>query len=138
MMGASNSEDYQLFGEVLDPGLKELGYFREDLSVELFASDKQHVFDLYCSRGKNCCYKCYWPSFEMAYGNSRFSKLGKVLTNVAFECSRMVLCSPAQGAHGGNQYWRALLDRLTISSVRLPDEAIYVPFGLNTPIRKPG
>ena len=25
------------------------------------------------------------------------------------------------------EYWRNLLDRLTISSVRLPDEAIYVP-----------
>ena len=31
-----------------------------------------------------------------------------------------------------------LLDRLTISSVRLPDEAIYVPLGRKTPIGKPG
>ena len=38
----------------------------------------------------------------------------------------------------GNEYWRTLLDRLTISSVRLPDEAIYVPLGRKTPIRKPG
>ena len=30
-----------------------------------------------------------------------------------------------------------LLDRLTISSVRLPDEAIYVLLGRKTPIRKP-
>ena len=43
MMAASKTEDYQLLGEVLDEGLKELGYSREDLSVELFASDKQHV-----------------------------------------------------------------------------------------------
>ena len=50
----------------------------------------------------------------------------------------MVLCSPDWGAHGGNEYWRNLLDRLTISSVRLPDEAIYVPSGRSTPIRKPG
>ena len=42
------------------------------------------------------------------------------------------------GAHGGNEYWRNLLDRLTISSVRLPDEAIYVPLGRKTPIGKPG
>ena len=47
-------KDYQLFGEVLDQGLKELGYSREDRRVELFASDKQHVLDLYCSKGKNC------------------------------------------------------------------------------------
>ena len=52
MMAASKTEDYQLLGEVLDQGLKELGYSREDLSVELFASDKQHVLDLYCSKGK--------------------------------------------------------------------------------------
>ena len=41
--------------------------------MELFASDKQHVLDLYCSKGKNCCYKFYWPSFGMAHGNPRFS-----------------------------------------------------------------
>ena len=138
MMAASKTEDYHLLGEVLDQGLKDLGYSREDLSVELFASDKQHVLDLYCSTGKICCYKLYWPSFGMAYGNPRFSELGKVLTKVALERSRMLLCSPGWGAHGGNEYWRTLLDRLTISSVRLPDEAIYVPLGRKTPIEKPG
>ena len=138
MMAASKTEDYQLMGEVLDQGLKELVYCREVLSMELFASDKQHVLDLYCSKGKNCSYKFYLPSFGMAYGNPRFSELGKVLTNVALERSRMVLCSPDWGAHGGNEYWRTLLDRHTISSVRLRDEAIYVPLGRKTPIGKPG
>ena len=93
MMAASKAGDYQLFGEVLDQGLKELGYSREDLSVQLLASDKQHVFDLYCSKGKNCSYKFYWPSFRMAYGNPRFGELGKVFTQVALERSCMVLCS---------------------------------------------
>ena len=51
-------------------------------------------------------YKFYWFSFGMAYGNPRFSELGKVLTKVALEGSRMVLCSPDWGAHGGNEYWR--------------------------------
>ena len=50
----------------------------------------------------------------------------------------MVLCSPDWGAHGGNEYWRTLPDRLTITSVQLPDEAIYVPLGCKTPIGKPG
>ena len=138
MMAASKTEDYQLLGEVLDEGLKVLGYSREDLSVELFASDKQHVLDLYCSKRKNCSYKFDWPSFGRAYGNPRFSVPVKVLTKVALERSSMVLCSPYWGAHGGNEYWRNLLDRLTISSVRLPDEAIYVPLGRKTPIGKPG
>ena len=47
MMVASKTEDYQLLGGVLDQGLKELRYSREHLNVELLASDKQHVRDLY-------------------------------------------------------------------------------------------
>ena len=138
MMAACKTKDYQLLEEVLDQGLKELGYSREDLNVELFASDKQHVLDLYCSKGKNGSYKFYWTSFEMPYGNPRFSELGRVLTKVPLERSRMVLCSPDWGAHGGNEYWRNLLDTVTISSVRLPDEAISVPLGRKTRIGKPG
>ena len=69
MIVVSKTEDYQLLGYVLDQGLKEFGYSREDLNVELFPSDKQHILDLYCNKGQNCCYKFYWPSFEMAYGN---------------------------------------------------------------------
>ena len=137
MMIASKTEDYQLFGDVLDEGLKELGYAGEDLNVELLASDKQHVPDLYCSKGKKCCYKFYWPSFGMAYGNPRFSELRKVLTKVALQRSRMVLCSPDWGAHGGNEYWRTLLDKLTLSFIQLPDDAIYVPLGPKTPIGTP-
>ena len=118
--------------------MKELGYHREDLNVELFASDKQHVLDLYCSKEKNCCYKFHWPSFGMAYGKPRFSELRKILTKMALERSRMVLCSPDRGVHGGNEYWRALLDKLTLTSVVLPDDAIYVPLGRKTPSGKPG
>ena len=103
MMVASKAEDYQLLVDVLNQGLRELRYSREDLNVELFASDKQHVLDLYCSKGKHCCYTFYWPSFGMAYGNPRFSQLGKVLTKVALERSRMVLCSPDWGTHRENE-----------------------------------
>ena len=138
MVVASKTEDHQLLGDVLDQGLRELGYSREDLNVELFASDKQHVLDLYCSKGENSCYKFYWPSFGMAYGNPRFSELGKVLTEVPLERSHIVLCSPDWGAHGGNEYWRTLLDKLTLTSNQLPDDAIYVPVGRRTPIGKPG
>ena len=69
--------------------------------------------------------------------NPRVSELGKVLTKVALERPRMVLCSPDWGTHGGNEYWRTLLDRLIISSVWLSDEAIYVPLGRKTPTGKP-
>ena len=137
MMVACKTEDNQLRGDVLDQGRRGLGYSREDLNVELFASDKQHVLDLYCSKGKDCCYKFYWPSFRMAYRNPRFSELGGVLTKVALERSRMVPCSPDRGAHGGNEYWRTLFDKLTLTSIQLPDDHIYVPLGRKTPIRKP-
>ena len=138
MMVASETKDYQLLGGVLDQGLKELGYSREDLNVELFASDKQHVLNLYCNKGQNCCYKFYWPSFGMAYGNPRFSELGKALNKVALERSRMVWCSPDWGAHGENEYWRALLKKVMLTTTWLPDGAIYVPLGKKTPIGKPG
>ena len=52
MMVASKTEDYQLPRDVLNQGLKELGYSGEDLNVELFVRDKQHVLDLYCSKEK--------------------------------------------------------------------------------------
>ena len=47
--------------------------------MELFASDKQHILDLYCSKSQNCCYKFYWPCFGMAYENPRVSELGNSL-----------------------------------------------------------
>ena len=78
-------------------------YSREDLSMELLASDKQHVLDLYCSRGKNCCYKSYWPSFGMAYGNPKFSELGNVLTKVAVEHSRIIPVFPCSGSPWGQR-----------------------------------
>ena len=74
----------------------------------------------------------------MAYGHPRFSELGKVLTKVALERSRMLLCSPDWGTHGGNEYRRTPLDKLTLTSIKLPDDAIYVPLGRKTPIGKPG
>ena len=74
----------------------------------------------------------------MAYENPTFSELGNVLTKVALERSRMVLCSPDWGAHGGNEYWRTLLEKLTLTSIQRPDDAIYVPLVRKTPIKKPG
>ena len=46
MMLPSETKDYQLLGDVLHQGLIEFRYSQEDLNVELFASDKQHVLDL--------------------------------------------------------------------------------------------
>ena len=50
----------------------------------------------------------------------------------------MVLCSPDWGADGEIEYWRTLLDKLTLTSIQLPGDAIYVPLGRKTPVGKPG
>ena len=64
--------------------------------------------------------------------------MGGVLTKVSLERSRIVLCSPDWRAHGRNEYWRTLLDKLTLTSVQLPDDNMYVPLGRKTPIGTPG
>ena len=137
MLEGSKTEDYQLLREVVDQGPRELGYSGEDLNVELVASDKQHVLDLCSSKGQSCCYKFYWPSFRMAYRKPRSSELGKILTKVAMEGSRMFLCSPDQGVHGGTEYCRSVWEKLTMTSTQLPDDASHVLLGRKTPIRKP-
>ena len=137
-MVAAKTEDYQLHGDVLDQGLEALRYSMEDFTLELFASDKEHVLDLYYSKGRNCSNKICRPSFGMAYGDPSFSEMGNVQTKVALERSRMVLCSPDWGANGKNEYWRTLLEKLTLTSTQLPDNAIYVPLGRKKPIGKPG
>ena len=135
MLEGSKTEDYQLLREVVDQGPRELGYSGEDLNVELVASDKQHVLDLCSSKGQSCCYKFYRPSFGMAYGKPRSSELGKILTKVAMEGSRMFLCSPDEGVHGGTEYWRSVSEKLTMTSTQLPDDATDVLLGRKTPIR---
>ena len=67
-----------------------------------------------------------------------YSELGKALTEVALERSRMVLFSPDWKAHGDNEYCRSLMEKLTLTSIQVPDNAIYVPLGRKTPIGKPG
>ena len=73
-MVASKTEDYQLLWGVLDQGLKELGYSREGLNVELFASGKQHVLDLYCREGQNCCYKFSLALFRDGLGEPQVKR----------------------------------------------------------------
>ena len=138
MMVAATTEDYQYLGDVVRKGPKDSGACREDLNVELLASDKQHVWDLYCSNGRSCSYKFYRPSLGMAHGNPRFSELGNVLTKVALDCSSTVLCSPDWEAHGGIEYWRTLLDKLTLTATRVPGDAIHVPLCKKTQIEKQG
>ena len=57
-----------------------------------------------------------------------------MLTNVALERCRMVLCSPDWGAHRGNQYWCTLLEKVTLISTQLVDDTIHLPPCRKTPV----
>ena len=133
-MVPASTEDHQRLGEVPEKGLKQFGYSREDLTGGLFAIDKEQFLDLYCSKGQNGSHNVYWPSVRMAHGNPRFSELQKVLTKVALEPSRRLLCSPDWGAHGRNEYWLTAFERLTLTSSLLPDNAMYVRRGMGMSI----
>ena len=138
LLAASKLVDYQLDKKVLVEALREMGFTLEDVNVELFATRRQHVLDLYCSPGVNSAYKFYWAALGLCYGNPRFSDLGKVLTKAAWERARLLLCTPDCGASGGNKYWKTLLDHMRITTVQLPDAEIYVPPGGKKPMKRPG
>ena len=63
----------------------------------------------------------------LAYANPPFSLLAKVLTKIAYEGGKVVMCTPDRGCTGEHAYWRRMLDRMTVGRVQLPDGPIYVP-----------
>ena len=69
-------------------------------TVEFFASKEQHMMQLYCSRYLNNAYRFYWRSLGLCYASPPFSQLSKVLTKIALEGARLVLCTPYWGTKG--------------------------------------
>ena len=63
----------------------------------------------------------------LASANHPFSLLSKVLTKIAYEGERVVMCTPDWGCSGKHAYWRRMRDRMTVGRVRPPDGPIYVP-----------
>ena len=72
-----------------------------------------------------------------AYANPPFSLLAKVLTKIAYEGGRVVICTPDWGCSGEHAYWRRMLDRMTVGRVQLPDGPIYVPEDSDTAMQAP-
>ena len=67
MMAASKTEDYQLLGEVLDPRSEGVGLLSRRPKCGAVSPATSSMYWTYtCSKGKNCSYKFYWPSFGMA------------------------------------------------------------------------
>ena len=105
--------------------------------MELFASQQQHIMQLYCSKQLNNAFRFFWKAMGLAYANPPFSLLVKVLTKIAYEGGRGVMCTPDWGCSGEHAYWRRMLDRMTVGRVQLPDGPIYVPEDSDTAMQAP-
>ena len=131
------TENYQLAPHVLENGLAALQVNLDEIPAELFASQQQHIMQMYCSKQLNNAFRFFWKAMGLAYANPPFSLLAKVLTNIAYEGGRVVMCTPDWGCSGEQAYWRRMLDRMTVRRVQLPEGPIYVPEDSDTAMQAP-
>ena len=92
---------------------------------------------LYCSKNLNNAFHFFWKAMGLAYANPPCSLLAKVLTKIAYEGGRVVMCTPDWGCSGEQAYWCRLLDRMTVGRVQLPDGPIYLPEDSDTAMQAP-
>ena len=88
------TENYQLARHVLKNGLAALQGNLDEIQVKLFGSQQQHIMQLYCSKQLNNAFRFFWKAMGLAYANPPFSLLAKVLTKIAYEGGRVVMCTP--------------------------------------------
>ena len=79
------TENYQLARFVLENGLAALQVSLDEIQVKLFASQQQHIMQLYCSKHLNNAFRFLWKAIGLGYANPPFSLLVKVLTIIAYE-----------------------------------------------------
>ena len=108
------TENYQLACHVLENGLAALQVTLDEIQVELFASQQQHIMQLYCSKQLGNAFRFVWKAMALAYANPPFSLLVKVLTKIAYEGERLVICTPDWGCSGEHAFWRRMLDQMTV------------------------
>ena len=80
---------------------------------ELHSSQQQHIMQLYCSNNLNNAFRFFWKAMGPAYAKPPSSLLAKVLTKIAHEGGRVVMCTPDWGCSGEHAYWRHMLDPMT-------------------------
>ena len=85
------------------------------------------MMQLYCSWYLNNAYPFHWKLTGLCYANPRFSQVAKVLTKIALEGARLILCTPHLGTTGEHAYLRRLLDCMTVGRSELPNGPISVP-----------
>ena len=88
------TENYQLARHLLEDGLEALQVNLDEIQVELFASQQQHIMQLYCSKHLNNAFPLFLKAMGLAYANPPFCLLAKVLTKIANEGGRVVMCTP--------------------------------------------
>ena len=131
------TENYQLVRHVLENGLAALQDNLDEIQLELFASQQQHIMQLYCLKHLKNAFCFFWKAMGLAYANPPCSLLAKVLTKIAYEGGRAVTCTHDWGCSGENAYSRRMLDQLTLGKVQPPDSPIYVPEDSDTAMQAP-
>ena len=131
------TENYQLARHIPENGLAPLQVNLDEIQVELFASQQQHIMQLYCSKQLNNAFRFFQKAMGLVHANPPFSLLAKVLTKIAYEGGRVVMCTPDWGCSGEHAYWRPMLDRMTLGRVQFPDGPIYVPEDSDTAMQAP-
>ena len=132
------TENYQLARHVLENGLAALQVNLDEIQVELFARRQQHIMRLYCTKHSNNAFLFFWKTMGLVYANPPFFLLAKVLTKIAYEGGRLVMCTPDWGCSGDHAYWHRMLDRMTVGRVQLPNGPIYVHQDSDTAMQAPG
>ena len=131
------TENYQLARHILENGLAALRVNLDEIQVELFASQQQHIMQLYCLKHMNNASCFFWKAMGLAYANPPFLLLARVLTKITYEGGRVVMCTPDWGCSGKHAYWRRMLDRMTVGRVQLLNGPIYVPEDSDTAMQAP-
>ena len=85
---------YPLARQVPETGLAALQVTLDEIQVELFASQQQHIMQLFCLKHMNNAFRFFWKAMGLAYANPPFSLLPKVLTKIADEGGRVLMCTP--------------------------------------------
>ena len=95
------TENYQLACHVLENALAALQVSLDEIQVELFARQHHHIMQLYCSKHMNKAFRFLWKAMGLVYANPAFSLLANVVTEIAYEGGKVVMCTPDWGCSAG-------------------------------------
>ena len=103
------TKNYQLVRPVLKNRLPATQVDLNEVQVELFTREVQHMMQPYWLRYLNNTYRFHRRMMGLWYANPAFSQLSKVLAKIILEGARVVLCTPDWGTTGELQQTSALL-----------------------------